>query len=233
MSESPSLSLGPKPNLDVIYANRFTGAEAERERVWRALIGHYFQKWIGSNDTVIDVGAGYCEFINNVRAGRKYALDLNPVLGSKAAADVVVCNQDVARPWAMASDSADVVFSSNFFEHLPSKQDLQHCLQEAYRALRPDGRLIAMGPNIRFCGNVYWDFFDHYLPLSDRSLAEALQIVGFQVEQVIPRFLPFTMKDKRPPHSALIRLYLSLPLFWRIFGKQFLIVARKPVETGR
>jgi SAM-dependent methyltransferase len=217
-----------KQSLDVIYANRFVANETERTKVWLTLTRHYFQKWIQNTDTVIDVGAGYCEFINNVRASRKYAIDLNPVVQLKAAPDVTVCNQDIAQPWMIATDFADVVFSSNFFEYLPSKEDLQRCLQEAHRVLRPGGRLIAMGPNIRFCSDVYWDFFDHYLPLSDRSLAEALQIVGFRVEQVIPRFLPYTMKGKRPPHGSLIRLYLSLPIFWRIMGKQFLVVARKP-----
>ncbi len=216
-----------KQSLDIIYANRFVANETERSRVWLTLTQHYFQKWIQNTDTVVDVGAGYCEFINNIRAARKYAIDLNPVVQLKAAPDVTVCNQDIAQPWVIATDFADVVFSSNFFEHLPTKEDLQRCLLEAHRVLRPGGRLIAMGPNIRFCSNVYWDFFDHYLPLSDRSLAEALQLVGFQVEQVIPRFLPYTMKDKRPPHSSLIRLYLSLPMFWRIMGKQFLVVGRK------
>ena len=121
----------------------------------------------------------------------------------------------------------DVVFSSNFFEHLPTKDAFRHCLQEIHRVLRPGGRLLAMGPNIRYCYDVYWDYFDHYLPLSDRSVVEALEVSGFRLERVVPRFLPYTMRGKKAPPAWLLRLYLRLPLFWRFLGKQFLVIARK------
>lgn len=215
-------------NLEVIYEKRFAGREEERDKVWRVLTRHFFQRWVQRTDVVLDVGAGYCEFINNIQAGGKYALDLNPATAARAGADVRVLSQDVTAAWALASASVDVVFSSNFFEHLPSKDALQHCLREIHRVLRPGGRLLAMGPNIRFCYDVYWDFFDHFLPLSDRSLAEAMEIAGLQVERAIPRFLPFTMKGKTPPPAPLIRLYLQLPVFWKLLGRQFLLIARKP-----
>ncbi len=214
--------------LEVIYEKRFAGSEEEREKVWRVLTRHFFQRWVRPSDVVLDVGAGYCEFINHIQAGTKYALDLNPATAVRAAANVRVLSQDIAAAWALPSESVDVVFTSNFFEHLPAKAALQHCLGEIYRVLRSGGRLLAMGPNIRFCYDIYWDFFDHFLPLSDRSLAEALGIAGLQVERVLPRFLPFTMKGKTPPPAALIRLYLQLPIFWKLLGKQFLVVARKP-----
>ena len=214
--------------LQAVYANRFGGEEAERERLWRILTRNFFQQWVRPSDTVLDVGAGYCEFINSIQASRKYALDLNPATSSKAAPDVTVLPQDVSRSWAMDPETVNVVFSSNFFEHLPTRDDLQHCLQEIYRVLRPGGRLLAMGPNIRFCYDVYWDFFDHYLPLSDRSLAEALELAGFAIERVIPRFLPYTMKGKKPPADIFVRVYLGLPSCWRFLGKQFFVVASKP-----
>jgi hypothetical protein len=75
-----------------------------------------------------------------------------------------------------------------------------------------------MGPNIRFCPDVYWDFIDHHLTLSDRSMVEALDLVGFKKEIVIPRFLPFTLAGKRPPAPIFVRLYLLLPIFWWFWG---------------
>jgi SAM-dependent methyltransferase len=215
-------------HLRAVYHHRFSGNEERRVEVWRVLARHYFCRWIKPTDTVLDVGAGYCEFINNIPAAKKFALDSNPATPEKAAPDVTVLLQEATEPWPILSGSVDVVFSSNFFEHLPTKQDFASCLCEAYRVLRPQGVLIALGPNIRFCFDTYWDFVDHTLPLSDRSLVEALEIAGFHMERVIPRFLPLTMSQRVPPGAFLVRLYLRLPLAQRLWGKQFLVMARKP-----
>lgn len=211
-----------------VYSRRFDGIEEHRIKVWRALNRYYFHQWIKPTDTVIDLGAGYCEFINSVSAAHKYALDANPATADKAAPDVQVFSQQATDPWPLPAESANVVFSSNFFEHLPTKHDLDNCLSEAYRVLGRQGLLIALGPNIRFCCNEYWDFWDHHLPLSDRSLVEALEVAGFRRELVVPRFLPLTMRYQVPQWTFLIRLYLLLPLAQRLWGKQFLVIARKP-----
>lgn len=215
-------------DLQQTYRTRFAGLEEGRRTVWKVLNRHYFSRWIRPSDTVVDVGAGYCEFINSVHAAVRYALDLNPSTKEKAAEGVRVITQDINREWQLPTGCADVVFTSNFFEHLRSKDELTHCLSEIGRILRGGGRLIAMGPNIRFCYNLYWDFFDHFLPLSDRSLAEAVSLAGMNPEVVISRFLPYTMvRHRYRSRAALVWIYLHLPLAWRFAGKQFLIVARK------
>lgn len=213
--------------LEKTYENRFSGIEPQRNAVWQVLTQHYLQRWVKATDAVVDVGAGYCEFINNIQASRKWALDLNPMTAVKAGPDVTVISQDLTKPWDIQSNSVDVVFSSNFFEHLLSKDMLMHCLEQSYRILRAGGALLAMGPNIRFSHDVYWDFFDHHLPLSDRSMLEALELAGFAKEKVIPRFLPFTMKGNIPSQPILVHLYLLMPVVWRVLGKQFFIVGRK------
>lgn len=221
-----------RQHMDIksIYRNRFSATEKDREAVWKALVEHYFQKWVPENSAVVDLGAGYCTFINNVKAATRFALDLNPDTLLLAAPDVTVISQDVTRAWPLPDGTIDVIFTSNFFEHLPNKWDLLSCLEEARRVLRPGGLLLALGPNIRFCSDVYWDFYDHAIPLSDRSLTEALSLVGLHVVKVIDRFLPYTMVGRRPPSPVLAQIYLRLPFVWRFFGKQFFLVARKAPE---
>jgi SAM-dependent methyltransferase len=124
-------------------------------------------------------------------------------------------------------DSLDCVFTSNFFEHLRTKDDLRRTVEQIHRCLRPGGQLICIGPNIRCVPGSYWDFWDHYLPLTERSLGGMLELLGFQIERRVARFLPYQMSGRRPAPLPLVRLYLRLPFVWPIVGRQFLVIARK------
>ena len=210
------------------YAMRFTPLAEYRSAVWQILVDDYFQRRMGPDKDILDLGCGYGEFINKIQARRKWAMDLNPDSASLVGPEVTFLQQDCSQTWQLPDESLDIVFTSNFFEHLPSKQCLLDTLRQAWRCLRPGGRLIAMGPNIRYVGDAYWDFFDHYIELSHLSLAEGLRMADLEVESCIPRFLPYTMAKKRRPSLLLARLYLRLPLAWRFFGQQFLLTARKP-----
>jgi SAM-dependent methyltransferase len=215
------------PELQRIYDTRFAGKTDYRTQVWRVL-APYFGQWIPASASVLDLGAGYCEFINNAAARVKYAMDLNPDVHSRAAAGVTVLQQDCSEPWPLPQGELDAVFTSNFLEHLPNKAAVTTVLSHAYRCLKPGGRLIAMGPNIKYVPGAYWDFFDHYVELTELSLAEALSGGGFDIEKQVGRFLPYTMSHGREYPILALRLYLALPAVWPLFGKQFLVVARKP-----
>src|SRR3954469_13298274 len=104
-------------DLKVLYANRFGQEEEQRTDLWQVLCSHFFQKWVPEDATVLDVAAGHCEFINNIRAGRKIAVDLNPDVKVRAAGDVETHNQRSDEMTALADGSVDRVFISNFFEH--------------------------------------------------------------------------------------------------------------------
>jgi SAM-dependent methyltransferase len=218
--------------LQGMYARRFHGLVEYRLRVWQILTGKFFLRYISPGDAVLDLGCGHCEFINQIVAGRRYGMDLNPQAQEMADPAVHILLQDCSTDWAIRDEELDVVFTSNFFEHLPSKQHLESALRQAHRCLRPGGRLIALGPNIRYLPGTYWDFFDHYLALTERSLTEVLEKVGFEVEQQIDRFLPYSMSQGSTPPLWMLRLYLHFPLLWKWKGKQFLVVAVKP-EAAR
>lgn len=192
------------------------------------LAREFFGKWIQPAASVLDLGSGYGEFINNVRAGTKFAMDLNPDSPAHLAQDIRFFGQDCSQPWPLPEGSLDAVFTSNFFEHLPDKGALRATLKQALRCLRPGGLLIAMGPNVKYLPGLYWDFFDHHIALSEASLAEALEVEGFLLNRVTPRFLPFTLVNAPEYPMVLLRLYLALPWLWWVRGRQFLVVASKP-----
>ncbi|MBI2840342.1 MAG: class I SAM-dependent methyltransferase [Acidobacteria bacterium] len=216
-------------DLGRLYRGRFREAEREsRAELWRVLCTDFFQNYIRPTDRVLDVGAGYCEFINNIHCGEKIVVDLNEDTARWAATGVRVIQSASTDLSALHEGSIDVAFVSNFFEHLPSKADFLATLAEIRRVLVPGGKLLILQPNIRFLHGEYWDFIDHHLPLTDRSLVEALEFVGLQPMEVRPRFLPYTTKGRLPRAAWLVRLYLRVPLAHRLLGKQAWVVAIKP-----
>jgi SAM-dependent methyltransferase len=215
--------------LAQIYRERFSkDTEAARLALWRTLCEFWIQRYIPQDAVVLDLAAGRCEFINQIRCREKIAVDLNEDVRRYAAPDVRIV---IAYSHAMnevADSSVDVVFVSNFFEHLPDKQAFLDTLREIRRVLRPGGRLLIMQPNIRFLNGEYWDFVDHYLPLTDRTLVEALALTGMRAVEVRPQFLPYTTRSRFPQAAWLVRLYLRLTFVHRLFGKQAWVVAVRP-----
>jgi SAM-dependent methyltransferase len=221
--EATLLALGA--DLERTYERRFHNQTAYRNRVWQVLTEDYFQRIVGPAATVLDLGCGYGQFINNIGAAKKYAMDLNPRSRTSVASDVSFLEQDCSQRWPFEDATLDVVFTSNFLEHLPDKAALRRTLKEARRCLCARGKIICLGPNVRYLPGAYWDFWDHNVALSDRSIAEILELCGFRVERRIPRFLPFTMAEGPPAPLAFVRWYLRLPIAWPIFGHQFLVIA--------
>jgi SAM-dependent methyltransferase len=214
--------------LSKIYHRRFVRTAAYRNKVWQILTREFFSRWVVPGATVLDLGCGYGEFINNIQAGRKLAMDLNPDAPGHLAGGVEFLHQDCSSPWPLPDNSLDVVFTSNFFEHLPDKESLNRTLRQALRALKPGGRLIAIGPNIKYLHGEYWDFYDHHVYLTETSLGEAMEVEGYQIDVITPRFLPFTMVEAPEYPMLFVRLYVALPWLWKLRGRQFLLVARKP-----
>ena len=211
-----------------IYRRRFADTADYRRRVWGVLTSEFFTRWVRPEHAVLDLGCGYGEFINQIRARQKWAMDLNPDASHYLNEDVKFLQQDCSEPWQVKGESLDIIFTSNFFEHLPGKPSLIATLSEALRWLKSGGRLIALGPNIKYLPGEYWDFFDHQTILTELSLAEALELCGFVVERTIARFLPYTIVGAPQYPLPLVRLYLALPWIWPILGRQFLVIARRP-----
>ena len=210
-----------------IYARRFKPDLPIRDAMWKILCRDFFQKYVDSNSRVLEIGAGYCEFINNIHASHKIAVDINPDVKDFANKDVDIVLKTASQISAVPNSSVDVVFASNFFEHL-TRDEITATFHEVYRVLAPAGIFMVLQPNIRFCARDYWMFFDHITPIDDRAFVEALEINGFEILEVIDRFLPYSTKSRLPKALFLVRLYLRFRFAWRIFGQQSFILSRKP-----
>jgi len=216
-------------DVEALYDYRFSEAERLRkDRLWRVLCQQFLQRYVRPTDTVLDVACGLGEFSRHIRASRRIAVDLNPAARGLLS-EPIEFHLGSARDLGFLGDAlVDLAFSSNFLEHLPDKAAIDAVLHEVKRVLKPGGRYMVIQPNVRYAYREYWDFYDHHTALSHLSCSEAFTLAGFEVEEVIARFLPFTTKTSAPSHPALLRVYLGLPPLWRFFGKQFLLVGRKP-----
>jgi SAM-dependent methyltransferase len=211
-----------------IYRQRFTQKELQAARAFWIPICRYLEQFLYTEGATLDLGAGYCHFINNVRSKKKYALDLSAEhLLQHAASDVETIEASASRLDRFPDSSLDSVFASNLYEHFQSREDVACSFREVRRVLKPKGRFIVLQPNFAYCARRYFDFFDHRLPFTDRGMVEGLEMAELNIVRVVPRFLPYTSKSSLPTAPWMVALYLKFPPIWRILGAQMLIVAEK------
>lgn len=215
--------------LKKLYTNRFDSRQMQAKVVlWKVLIDDFLQKYVPSQSSVLDIGGGYCEFINQIRADKKCLIDLNPDSKLFANPDVEVLNIDVLNlgDRTLFTEQFDRIFISNFFEHLSNKEELIQIILFCFNALQPSGSLLVIQPNFKYSYREYYDFIDHQLPITHLSLQELLETVGFEIDLMIPRFLPFSTKG-RPASPLLLKIYLRLPFLWQFLGGQMFVKASK------
>ena len=155
---------------------------------------------------MLDLGCGYGEFLNNIQCARRIGVDMNPDSPQRLARGIEFHGCDLTQLSPIRDGEIDVVFTSNTLEHLASKEAVERALGDVRRVLKRGGQLIAMGPNMRILGGLYSDYWDHHVPISDRSLIELLTNLGFNVEQCFPRFLPYTTHSALPKSAWLVWL---------------------------
>ncbi|MCB9812852.1 MAG: class I SAM-dependent methyltransferase [Pseudomonadales bacterium] len=193
--------------------------------MWKILCNDFFYKYFDKKDIVLDLPCGYGEFINNINVKYKIAIDINP--DSKRFLNKgVKFYKALSNSLPLNNKSVDKIFVSNFFEHI-TRKEIQKTIIEFKRILKDNGKIIILQPNIRFCSKDYWMFFDHITPIDDRALDEIFEINGFNSVEKIVRFLPYTTKSTLPKKDWMIRLYLKIPILWKFFGAQSLLVYKK------
>ena len=215
-------------NITNLYRARFKkSAQKRKNEIWSVLCRNFFQKFIKKEMSCLEIACGYGEFINNVSASKKYAIDLNQDSSKYLNKDIKFIQKNVLDLTLNDLDEkVDVVFISNFLEHLSNKKSLEKLLVIIKKILKDDGLLLIMGPNLKYLGGTYWDFYDHELGLTHLSLAEVLNNFDYEILLNINKFLPFTVESRLPTHPFLVYIYLKIPFVWKLLGKQFFIFSK-------
>src|SRR5262249_51683851 len=107
------------PDLAALYRFRFRESERpQKMAIWKTLCESFFQRLIGDAEVDPAPACGSGEFINNIRAKRRIGIDLTPDARQFLGPDIEFCHSRADQLGAIASGSVDVVFTSNFLEHL-------------------------------------------------------------------------------------------------------------------
>jgi len=208
-----------------LYEYRFRGIDqAARLGVWEEIAPHVYGL-MGSPTKVLDAAAGRGEFIGSIPAEERWAVDAIAYPEAERTVGVKVITANIMEA-ELPGEYFDGIFISNFLEHLPDQEVISSFLERMRALMVSGGRIAIMGPNYRYCAGEYWDCADHHVALTQVAIAEHLYTAGFEPLRMIPRYLPYSFRGVLPPSKALTRLYLRLPLAWRLLGKQFLVIGR-------
>jgi SAM-dependent methyltransferase len=206
--------------------NPYVGAYpwlAGRAGIWREIARYVLADAPGAQ-AVLELGAGYCDFINQVEAPTRVAFDLNPEMARFAAPGVEMRVGDCRGLPGIAEASMDAVFASNFLEHF-TVVEVGALLRDIHRVLRPGGRILLLQPNYLRKPEHYWDDPTHRTAFHHQNLPGVLEGNGFRVLRMVPGLLPFSMKSRLPKIPLLVRCYLRSPL--RPLAAQMYAVAER------
>jgi len=221
-------------NLSDAYFHTSFVFDSRRDVVWKEVCRFIQKKFIPENCRILDIGAGYCNFINNIQAKEKHAVDIFSRLPEYANKDVATHVHSCTNLDFFNNDSFDVIFASNLLEHL-TREELLETLYELKRILRENGKLIILQANFKYCAKTYYDDYTHIQAFTERGLSEMLEAHGFHILEVKSRFLPVNMKTtlkfNLPKLNLITRLYLHLP--YKPLAAQMLIVTEKTANPHR
>ena len=85
MGERPETFLSGEESARLYQVRFDESARRRNAAIWCVLCRRFFQRYVPEDATVVDLGAGYCEFINHIRAARRIAVNTNPGPGGRGA----------------------------------------------------------------------------------------------------------------------------------------------------
>jgi SAM-dependent methyltransferase len=211
--------------LPELYDARFDEREVSaKDAVWREIVA-YLQRFIDPDAPILDLACDRGHFIRWVRGTERWATDIRDMRAALPEDIRFVQASGLDLTTVIPNGYFGTVFMSNYLEHLESSDAVVDQLRVVRQLLRPGGRAIVLQPNIRLVGPRYWDFIDHKVALTERSLLEAAELAQLHTVELVTRFLPYSTKGRLPTDARLVRAYLRFRPAWWLLGRQTLLVA--------
>jgi hypothetical protein len=213
--------------LPELYEARFDEREVSaKDAVWREIV-RYLQRYIDPDEPVLDLACDRGHFIRWATARERWATDIRDMSPALPLDVRFIQSAGLDLAAVLPADYFGTIFMSNYLEHLESSDAVIDQLRVTASLLRLGGRVIVLQPNIRLVGPRYWDFIDHRVALTERSLLEAAELAGLRTVDLVTRFLPYSTKGRLPTAPALVRAYLTFRPAWWLMGKQTLFVGER------
>ena len=113
------LGLAAHPGMTVIdYHGSRLVEDDRRDVVWQSLWRYRFSAMVRPDDCLLDLGAGYCNFINCVVARRRIAIDSREGFPAYLAPGIEHKVGSATNLDFLDDGAVDCAFASNLFEHL-------------------------------------------------------------------------------------------------------------------
>ncbi|MDA9171062.1 class I SAM-dependent methyltransferase [Alphaproteobacteria bacterium] len=180
-----------KSYLDVVY-----DPKKRSQNNYPKLLCEYISSVLleSNKGNFIEFGCGTCEHLK-IFKNIGYSIsgvDLDSNI-KKYSDEIKIFHCDVqTEKLDIRDNSYDVVFSKSFIEHL-SEPDKY--LKEAYRILKPGGKILTMVPDWESNVKIYFDDHTHKTPFTIFSLSYAYEIHGFKnIKCSLFRQLPLVWK---------------------------------------
>ncbi len=213
--------------LPELYEARFDEREVSaKDAVWREIVA-FLQRYVDDTAPLLDIACDRGHFVRFVRASERWATDIRDMSAALPPDVRFLQASGLELASLLPTSHFGTVFMSNYLEHLDSSDAVIDQLRVARELVRPGGRVIILQPNIRLVGPRYWDFIDHRVALTERSLLEAAELAHLRTVQLITRFLPYSTKGRLPSDPRLVRAYLAVRPAWWLLGRQTLYVGER------
>jgi SAM-dependent methyltransferase len=219
--------------VSVIYNEEYRPLTAYPKKLARYLFDRFDLK-PGCN--LLEVGCGRGEFLQGfIQCGViGFGVDQSNA-AERYSPDAILRIADIEHDGIpFADNSFDVVYSKSVIEHFYYPERM---VKEAFRVLKPGGKMLTICPDWRFNYRIYFEDYTHRTPFMQSSLRDILLIHGFNNVMVESfRQLPLLWGPGRVllPFAELARLIApsSLKRYskWIRFSKEVMLLscATKP-----